>query len=69
MTLARTVWVRLNCLCTGVGRFHFWLPKWGMDVSAACECGTEKETIDHPVLQCPIYRPPSGVHGLTVLDE
>jgi len=33
------------------------------------ECGAEEQTVDHAVLQCPIYRPPHGLHGLTVLDD
>jgi len=36
---------------------------------AACECGAEEQTVDHVVLQCPIHRPPHGLHGLTVLDD
>ena len=43
--------------------------KWGMASSAACECGAEEQTVDHVVLQCPIHRPPHGLHGLTVLDD
>jgi len=38
-------------------------------LSAACECGAEEQTVDHVVLQCPIHRPPHGLHGLTVLDD
>jgi len=48
---------------------HTCLYKWGMASSAACECGAEEQTVDHVVLQCPIHRPPSGLHGLTVLDD
>jgi len=40
-----------------------------MASSAACECGAEKQTVDHVVLQCPIHWPPHGLHGLTVLDD
>jgi len=40
-----------------------------MAFSAACECGTEEQTINHVVLQCPIHRPPHGMHGLTLLDD
>jgi len=40
-----------------------------MSSSAACECGTEEQTVDHVVLECPIHRPPHGLHGLTVLDN
>jgi len=40
-----------------------------MASSAICECGAEAQTIEHVVLQCPIHRPPHGLHGLTVLDD
>jgi len=69
MTLPRRVWVRLNRLHTGIGRFRSCLYKWGMASSAACECGAEEQTVDHVFLQCPIHRPPHGLHGLTVLDD
>jgi len=68
MTLPRTAWVRLNRLRTGVGSFRSCLYKWRMASPEACECGTE-ETADHVVLQCPIHRPPYGLHDLTVLDD
>jgi len=68
MTLPRRAWVRLNPLRTGVGRFRSCLYKWGMASSAACECGVE-QTVDHIVFQCPIHRPPHGLHRLTVLDD
>jgi len=67
--LPRRAWVRLNRLRTGVGRFRSCLHKWSMASSAACECGAEEQTVDHIVIQCPIHRPPHGLHGLTVLDD
>jgi len=63
MALTRTAWVRLNRLRTGLGRFCSCLHKWGMAPSAACECGTEEQTVDHVVLHCPIHRPLHGAHG------
>jgi len=69
LSLPRRAWVRLNRLRTGVGRFRSCLYKWGMESSAACECGAEEQTVGHVVLQCPIHRPPHGLHGLTVLDD
>jgi len=69
MTLPRRAWVRLNRLRTGVGRLCSCLYKWVMASSAACECVAEEQTVDHVVLQCPIHRPPHGLHGLTVLDD
>jgi len=59
MTFPRGAWVRLNRLCTGVGRFRSCLYKWGMAFSAACECGAEEQTVDHVILQCSIHRPPT----------
>jgi len=56
-------------LRTGVGRFRSCLYKLLVASSAACECGAEEQTVDHVVLQCPIHRPPLGLHGLTVLDD
>jgi len=67
MRFGRTI--RLDRLHTGVGRFRYCLHKRGMASSAACECGTEEQTVDHVVLQCPIHRPRYGLHGLTVLDD
>jgi len=37
----------------------------GMASSAACEGGAEEQTTD----QCPIHRPPHGLHGLMVQDD
>ena len=68
MALPRRAWVRLNRLRTGVGRLRSCLYKWGM-ATAACECGAEEQTVDHVVLQCPIHRPPHGLHCFTVLDH
>ena len=69
MTLSRRAWIQLHRLRTGVGCFRSCLYKWGMASSAACECGAEEQTVDHVVLECPIHRPPHGLHGLTVLDD
>jgi len=69
MTLPRRVWIRLNHTRTGVGRFRSCLYKWDMASSAACECGSEEQTAGHVVLQCPIHRPPHGLHGLIVQDD
>jgi len=40
-----------------------------MTSSAAYDCGAKEQTDDHVVLQCPIHRPPLGLHCLTVLDD
>jgi len=55
---AKTVWVLLKGLCTDVGRFRSCLPKLGVTPSAACECGSEEQTVDHVILHCPIHGPP-----------
>ncbi|KAJ8396816.1 hypothetical protein AAFF_G00014150 [Aldrovandia affinis] len=67
--LPRLAWVRLNRLRTGVGRFCSSMHRWGLASCAACECGAEEQTADHVILDCPIYRAPNGIHGLSVLDD
>ena len=69
MTLPRRASVQPNRLRTVVRRFRSYLHKLGMVSSAACECVAEEQIVDHVVLQCPIRRPPHGLHGLTVLDD
>ena len=69
MTLPRPSWVRLNRLRTGVGRYRSNMHKWGLADSAACDCGADEQTADHIILDCPIYRAPSGIQGLKNLDE
>ncbi|KAJ8364425.1 hypothetical protein SKAU_G00132560 [Synaphobranchus kaupii] len=67
--LPRLAWVRINRLRTGVGRFRSSMHRWGLASCAACECGAEEQTADHVILDCPIYRAPNGMHGLSVLDD
>ena len=69
LDLPRPAWVKFNRLRTGVGRFHSSMHKWGLAPSAACKCGAKEQTADHVVLECPVYRAPSGSHGLSVLDD
>jgi len=70
MTLQSRTWVRLNRLRTSFGRFRSCLYKWGIASSVVCECGAEEQTVYHVVIQCLlIYRPPHGLHGLTVLGD
>ena len=69
MGLPRAAWVKLNCLWTGVGRFHSSMHKWGLAPSSNCECGASEQTADHVLTACPIHRAPHGARGLTVLDD
>jgi len=66
LALSRTAWVRLKRhLCTGFGRCRSSLHKWGMALSAACECGAEEQTFDQVVLHCTIHQPPHGAQCAT----
>ena len=69
MGLPRAAWVKLNCLRTGVGRFHSSMHKWGLTPSPNCECGVSEQTADHVLTACPIHRAPHGAGCLTVLDD
>ncbi|KAL7383791.1 hypothetical protein ABVT39_017730, partial [Epinephelus coioides] len=57
--LPRHLWTLLNCLRTGVGRFRSSLMKWDLLESAACECGESEQTVEHIIISCPLYSPPS----------
>ena len=69
MYLARRSWVRLNHLCTGVGRFRSSLHYWRMVPSAACDCGAENQTAEHILAHCPLFSPPHEITGLVRLDD
>ena len=53
-------WVKLNCLQTGVGRFHLSMYKWGLAPSPNCKCGASEQTADHLLTACPIHWAPHG---------
>jgi len=55
----QNAYLALSCVSAGIVSFG----------SVACGCGAEEQTVDHVVLQCPIHRPPHGLHDLTVLDD
>ena len=67
--LPRRFWVRLNHLHTGVGRFRSFLHNWGVDPSAACDCGPENQTAEHILAHCTLFSPPHGITGLVLLDD
>ena len=69
MGLPRVAWVKLNCLQTGIGRFHLSMHKWGLAPSLNCECGVSEQTADHVLTACPIHRAPHGARSLMVLDD
>ena len=69
MGLPRAAWVKLNCLPTGVGRFHSFMHKWGLAPLPNCKCGASKQTADHVLTACPIHWAPHGAKTLTVLDD
>ena len=67
--LPRAAWVKLNCLWTGVGRFHSSMHKWGLAPSPNCKCGASEQAADHVLTACPIHWAPYGAQGLTILDD
>ena len=70
MTLPRTAGVRLNRLCTDVGRFRFclhctngvWLPLRPVSVAHMNQSSTMLSSNVQSIDQCPIHH---GLHGLT----
>ena len=69
MGLPRPAWVRLNHLCTGVGRFQSSMHKWGLSPTSICECGTLDQTASHLILECSLHGASRGYHRLLVLAD
>lgn len=51
--LPRKSWSTLNRIRTGHGVCADSLYKWKMRTSAECDCGAEKQTIQHMIAECP----------------
>ena len=66
--LSRLVWVGLNRLHTGIGRFGSLMYRWGLTSTAVCDCGAEQQTPGHLLNQCPIYNL-ARENGQLVLDN
>ena len=66
--LSRLAWVRLNRLCTGIGRFGSLMHRWGLKPTAVCDGGAEEQTPEHLLCQCPIYSL-ARKDGLLILDD
>ena len=58
MGLPRLDGVRLNCLCTGVGRFLSFMHKWGLASTSLCECSALDQTAAHAILECSLHHAP-----------
>ena len=66
--LPQQAWVKLNRLRTAAGRFNADMWTWGLSTSPACDCGGDQQTVNHIITECPLYRPPNGLHGLIDVD-
>jgi len=55
--LPRNLWVALNRLRTGVGRFGTFLYCWGILDTPKCICGAEEHSANHIIFDCNIFRP------------
>lgn len=54
--LPRKQWCNLNRLRTGHGRCNDMLYKWKIINDPGCACGSQRQTMMHLVLECPIYK-------------
>ena len=69
MGLPRPAWVRLNRLCTGVGRSsHLYISR-GLASTSTCECSALDQTATHVILECPLQRALGRYHGLLILED
>jgi len=66
--LPRSLWVALNRLRTGVGRFGICLYRWGILDTPKCICGAEEQPANHLIFDCNILRSSNGLEGLRSPD-
>jgi len=52
MDLPRKIWVRLNRIRTGQGRCNELMYKWKFRESLGCDCGANKQSMQHLILDC-----------------
>ena len=60
--LPRQACVKLNRLRTEVGRLNADMWRWGLSKSPLCDCEADQQTANHVISECPLYRPPNGLH-------
>ena len=69
MGLPRPAWVRLNYLCTGVGRFQSSIYKLGLAPTSICKCATLDLTAAHVIPKCPLHCALKGYNRMLVLND
>jgi hypothetical protein len=62
-------WCKLNRFRTGHGKCNNMLFHWNIRENPSCECGAEKETIQHIVEECPLTKFQQGFSKLHLLTE
>ena len=63
--LGRKEWAALNRARAGVGRTGKNMFKWGLQASAACDCGEHEQSMKHILKDCPLSPPVSDDDLLT----
>ena len=58
-SLPRKLWVTLNRLRYGVGKFGANMLRWGIRDSALCEGEYEEQTAEHIIHHCRVLHPPT----------
>ena len=49
-------------------RFDADMWRWGLSKNPPCDCRADQQTANHIISECPLYRPPNGLHGLIDVD-
>jgi len=64
----RRLWIALDRLRTGVGRFGTFPSRWGMLDTPKCICYTAEQSPNHIIFDCNILRPPNCLEDLRSPD-
>jgi len=62
--LPRGLWVALNRLRTGDGRFGACLYRWGILDAPKCDCGAVEQSANHIIFDCNSLLPPNCLEDL-----
>lgn len=68
-TLPRKLWCNLNRLRTGHGRCNEMLNKWNIVSDPSCTCGNQHQTMNHLLMECPIYKYNGPISDLLELND
>ena len=67
--LPKKLWISLNRLRSGVGRFGADMHRWGLKPTPTCTCRARAQTAEHIIYECSFLRSPNTVQDLSTIND